>query len=133
MTDGLAHKFPVSVKGVLDLGGRYPLLKNERDEWELPGGKLEPGEDLEECVTRETSEELGVAAYVVQELNNWLYPVNETEVVIVTYLLRTHETDPKLIISNEHKELKVFSFEEAKMLNMPTAYLRSLELAEAAR
>jgi len=39
------HLFPVSVKGVAVQGGKVLLLRNERDEWELPGGKLEPGED----------------------------------------------------------------------------------------
>ncbi|MES0884307.1 NUDIX hydrolase [Roseibium sp. SCP14] len=133
MTDNLAHKFPVSVKGVLDLGGKYPLLKNERDEWELPGGKLEPGEDLVECVTRETCEELNVQAFVVSELNNWLYPVNSTEVVIVTYLLKTEEENPNLVLSHEHKELGIFTLEEAKQLKMPTGYLKSIEKAEKIR
>lgn len=36
--------WPVSVKGVaLDASGRVALLKNERREWELPGGRLEIG------------------------------------------------------------------------------------------
>ncbi|MGP3946800.1 hypothetical protein ACTWQK_45600, partial [Streptomyces sp. 6N106] len=36
--------WPVSVKGVaLDAQDRVVLLKNERDEWELPGGRLEIG------------------------------------------------------------------------------------------
>jgi hypothetical protein len=30
--------FPVSVKGVAVQGGKVLLLRNERDEWELPGG-----------------------------------------------------------------------------------------------
>jgi hypothetical protein len=33
------HLFPVSVKGVVVRDGRVLLLRNERDEWELPGGK----------------------------------------------------------------------------------------------
>lgn len=133
MTDNLADKFPVSVKGVLDLGGKYPLLKNERDEWELPGGKLEPGEDLVECVTRETCEELGVDAFVVSELNNWLYPINTTEVVIITYLLKTTDLNPELVLSHEHKELGVFSYEQTKELNMPAGYLESIKRAEMFR
>ena len=32
--------FPVSIKGVLVEAGRVVLLENERDEWELPGGRL---------------------------------------------------------------------------------------------
>ena len=40
MTDACAPKFPISVKGVVALDNKFPLLKNEREEWELPGGKL---------------------------------------------------------------------------------------------
>ncbi len=53
--------FPVSVKGVVIRDGRVLLLRNERDEWELPGGKLELGEDPESCVAREITEEVGWA------------------------------------------------------------------------
>ena len=34
-------RFPVSVKGVLLEGDRVVLLLNERNEWELPGGRLD--------------------------------------------------------------------------------------------
>ena len=54
-----AHAFPVSVKGVAVQGGRVLLLENERSEWELPGGKLELGEDPADCVVREIREETG--------------------------------------------------------------------------
>jgi 8-oxo-dGTP pyrophosphatase MutT (NUDIX family) len=54
-----AHAFPVSVKGVAVQGGRVLLLENERNEWELPGGKLELREDPADCVVREIREEAG--------------------------------------------------------------------------
>jgi len=47
------HAFPVSVKGVAVQDGRLLLLENERAEWELPGGKLEIGEDPPACLVRE--------------------------------------------------------------------------------
>lgn len=36
--------------------------------WELPGGKMEPGEAPEECVIRETLEELGLDVAVLKSL-----------------------------------------------------------------
>ena len=44
--------WPVSVKGVCLVGGEVVLLKNERDEWELPGGRLEAGEEPAGCLAR---------------------------------------------------------------------------------
>ena len=36
--------------------------------WEFPGGAVEPGETLEECLARELMEELGVAAVIGEEI-----------------------------------------------------------------
>jgi hypothetical protein len=38
--------YPVSIKGVVVRDDRVLLLKNERDEWELPGRRIEPGETV---------------------------------------------------------------------------------------
>ena len=62
--DNEAFRFPVSVKGVVVRNGSVVLLRNERDEWELPGGKLEPGEAPDACVVREIAEELDLARMV---------------------------------------------------------------------
>jgi 8-oxo-dGTP pyrophosphatase MutT (NUDIX family) len=51
--------YPASVKGVVIRDERVLLLRNEREEWELPGGKLELGEDPAKCVAREIYEETG--------------------------------------------------------------------------
>ena len=37
-------KYPISIKGVLLLDGQVVLVQNDRNEWELPGGRLEIGE-----------------------------------------------------------------------------------------
>src|ERR1700677_3024234 len=63
--------FPVSVKGVAVQDGKVLLLENERAEWELPGGKLELGEDPPDCVVREISEESGWLVTAGPVLDCW--------------------------------------------------------------
>ena len=46
---------------------RVALLRNERGEWELPGGKLERGESPEHCLVREIQEEHGRAAQGIRD------------------------------------------------------------------
>src|SRR5260370_27186883 len=79
-------RFPVSVKGVLLEDDRVVLLLNERDEWELPGGRLERGENPVACLEREFAEELGAVIVADRVLDCWLYQVLPgKEVLIVTY------------------------------------------------
>ena len=72
-----SNAFPVSVKGVVVRDGEVVLLRNERDEWELPGGRLELGEDLERCVAREVAEEVGWQVETGPILDAWLYHIFE--------------------------------------------------------
>jgi len=120
-------QFPVSVKGVLIRDGKVLLLRNEREEWELPGGKIDPGETPEECVAREITEETGWAARTGPILDSWVYyiPAADRHVFIVTYGCRT-AADTPLRVSEEHKEAGLFTRGEIAGLNMPEGYKRSV-------
>jgi mutator protein MutT len=120
----VATRFPVSIKGVVLLGGRVVLLKNERDEWELPGGKLEAGEDPDACLVREIAEELSIRVEVGQLLDCWRYEVGGAEVVIVTYGCRT--ADRTVTRSAEHSAVGVFAIDAIDGLRMPEGYRRSI-------
>jgi mutator protein MutT len=100
VTDQNAPRYPVSVKAVLFVDGQCVLLKNEREEWELPGGKLEAGDSPEQTVLREIGEELGIEARVVRLLDSWIYFVNGVDVLIITYLCETAACIRDLKISN---------------------------------
>lgn len=117
------------MKGVVTIDGRVCLLFNERDEWELPGGKLEPGEDPQECLAREIDEELGLTAVPERILDSWLYRIAPgVEVVIVTYACTPLSgLTPRL--SHEHKKLGLFAPEEIEALNMPEGYKASIRAA----
>lgn len=63
----------VVLAAVIERDGRFLLarrLKGTHLEglWEFPGGKCEPAETHEDCLTRELLEELGVAATIGPEL-----------------------------------------------------------------
>lgn len=118
--------FPVSVKGVLFESGRVVLLENERSEWELPGGRLESGEDPATCLAREVAEELGIVVGVVAILDSWVYEVlPQREVLIVTYgVVRADRSAMQL--SNEHRRFGLFALDELGGLPMPEGYRRSI-------
>jgi 8-oxo-dGTP pyrophosphatase MutT (NUDIX family) len=121
-----AHVFPVSVKGVAVQGGRVLLLQNERNEWELPGGKLELREDPADCVVREIREEAGWEVTAGPLLDCWQYHIREgADVVIVTYGCHVLSTDPPLV-SNEHQQAGLFAMSEIPDLVMPDGYKRSI-------
>ncbi len=121
-----APVFPVSVKGVAVQDGKVLLLENERNEWELPGGKLELGEDPADCVVREISEETGWQVTAGPLLDCWQYHIREgRDVVIVTYGCHVLSTDPP-VVSSEHKQAGLFALDEVPELVMPDGYRRSI-------
>jgi 8-oxo-dGTP pyrophosphatase MutT (NUDIX family)/GNAT superfamily N-acetyltransferase len=118
--------FPASIKGVLFEGDRVVLLENERLSWELPGGRLDPGEDPAACLVRECVEELGAEIVVEAILDCWVYRVDPPrEVLIVTYGLRRADQGA-MRPSHEHRRLGLFRLEELDSLPMPEGYRRSI-------
>ena len=121
-----SHQFPVSVKGVVIRGREVVLLKNERNEWELPGGKLDPTESPEACVTREIEEELQLHVTASLILDSWVYQiVPDACVLIVTYGC-TEESIRRAVVSHEHKEYGWFPLEAVQGLVMPHGYKQSI-------
>jgi 8-oxo-dGTP pyrophosphatase MutT (NUDIX family) len=118
--------WPVSIKGVCLVGAKVVLLKNERDEWELPGGRLEAGEDPVPALKRELEEELGIAAEIGELLDCWRYPVLPTRAVLIVTFGVLPMAERELRLSDEHKELGLFAPAGIGGLNMPEGYRRSI-------
>lgn len=119
--------YPVSVKGVLVRDGRVLLVRNEREEWELPGGRIEAGETPEQCVIREISEESGLPVQVVEIVDAWMYHITVAakDVFIVTYGCRS-DSDAAPVVSHEHNRIGEFTEDEVPGLTMPDGYKRSI-------
>ncbi|SEF38382.1 ADP-ribose pyrophosphatase YjhB, NUDIX family [Amycolatopsis pretoriensis] len=119
--------YPVSIKGVLIRDDRVLLVHNERDEWELPGGRIEPGETPEQTVAREITEESGLPVEVAEILDAWMYhiAVAAKDVFIVTYGCTTTSSAAP-VLSHEHSRIGEFSEDEVLGLRMPEGYKRSI-------
>jgi 8-oxo-dGTP pyrophosphatase MutT (NUDIX family) len=131
--------WPVSVKGVaVDAGRRVLLLRNERQEWELPGGRLETGDGAagvagdhspEQALEREIFEETGwdVKSGPVIAGGIWIYePIPGRRVLIITYGCTVLTPARAPVLSHEHKQIGLFTAEEVAQLNMPEGYKQSI-------
>ncbi|MFI6520310.1 NUDIX domain-containing protein [Spirillospora sp. NPDC050679] len=124
----MAHTWPISVKGVAVVEGRVVLLRNERAEWELPGGRLEAGDpSLEDTLVREMAEETGWSVRVGPLLDTWIFqPVPDARIVIVTYGCTVLTPDRVPVVSHEHDQLALVPVEQVPGLHMPEGYKRSI-------
>jgi 8-oxo-dGTP pyrophosphatase MutT (NUDIX family) len=125
-SDNDAYRFPVSVKGIVVRDGAVVLVRNRRDEWELPGGKLELGESPERCVSREIEEELALDVEPSTLVDSWVYTITPgTHVLVLTYGC-TERATRDAVLSREHTRLVWIALDEVVTLRMPEGYKTSI-------
>lgn len=126
--DNEAYRFPVSVKGIVVRNGAVVLVRNRRDEWELPGGKLELGETLEGCLTREIEEELQLDVEPAALVDAWVYTIApDTHVLVLTYGC-IERVEREAVVSHEHTRLEWIPLADVAGLRMPDGYKTSIAL-----
>jgi 8-oxo-dGTP pyrophosphatase MutT (NUDIX family) len=90
--------FKVSIKGVLAApDGRVVLLQNERNEWEFPGGQIEPGESPARCLAREIQEELCLRVEVGELVDTYLFEVTPGRHVFIVIL--SEQSDALMLVA----------------------------------
>ena len=102
--------FPVSIKGVLLTSEHEVLLAlNCRDEWELPGGRIEVGEQPHETVEREFLEEANIRVQAQRLIDSYLFEVIPGKhIFIATYgCVSNGPFAPE--VSHEHRKLALFA------------------------
>lgn len=112
---GAAAVVPVLPDGriVLVRQFRYPL---GRETLEIPAGKLEPGEDPQECVLRELQEEAGYKAEVIKHLSTICTAPGFTDEVIHLYEASQLQPSQLQPDDDEFLQVQVFTPEEIRKM-----------------
>ena len=90
----MTRRVPTLVAAALCRRGGLVLLSRRRADqplpllWELPGGKVEPGEAPEEALRREMDEELGVAVRVGRPIDVVFHRYRAFDLILVVYRCR---------------------------------------------
>ena len=118
--------YPVSIKGVLLIGGKVVLVKNDRDEWELPGGRMDPGETHAQTLVREFREELAIDVEPLEFVDDYDFEVIPSRHVhVVTYGCRLRGAF-KLALSAEHTAFGLHALDDLERIPLPAGYARSI-------
>ena len=119
--DELSDKFPVSIKAIIIDDNKVLCVKNERNEWDFAGGKINFNEDTEECLKREVKEETNLNINNLSILKPLNLKFNDVPVFVLFYSAEI-SCDSSISISYEHTEYNFFSKSEIKNLNMLQDY-----------
>ena len=128
ITRNKTYSIPVSVKGVVFQNNKVWLRKNEHKEWEIPGGKIDWGEQPEQTVVREVQEELGFEVKVLDIIKSNLHFANTPDesngVLVIVYLCKFIKKTGTFETGGEHyfAQFKAFTLKEIVKLRMPQFY-----------
>ncbi len=115
----------VSVKGIVEHRGRYLLMRNHRDEFELPGGHPEMGETAEATVAREIREETGLQISSCDYVGGESFEVApETWVFILAFACKV--ANATVSVSHEHRDHRWCRIEDLAPLPLPPVYERMI-------
>lgn len=121
-------KLEVGTKALLqNADGKFLFLKrNEPYEgemecsWDIPGGRIKPGETQQQALIRELKEETGlelaviIGVLAVQDILR----VHNRHVVRVTYLAQAKERKRIMLDKKEHSEYKWFTLDELASIQL---------------
>jgi len=86
--------------------------------WEFPGGKIEPGETVQDCIRREIEEEIGIAIAVEEHLITLEHAYTHFRVTLQVYHCRHLSGEPRAI---ECEEIRWVTLDEIDRFPFPKA------------
>lgn len=124
------------VRAILVHNNKLLLIQRSRNDshdrllWEIPGGKLDKGQDLNGAIERELIEEVGILAIPIKKLVFFDSDIDSNSkykgipYIRMTGLYKAETNNVKL--SSEHEEYKWVSFDKALSMNITDFTRKSL-------
>jgi|ERR1035437_3120676 8-oxo-dGTP pyrophosphatase MutT (NUDIX family) len=112
----IPQNFHIAVKAVIIKNDKALVLKevDRFNGFDLPGGKIDEGESIDQALKRELDEELGLKEFEMGDLLHVYertdYKKENISLMLVFYKVSTGDFD--VILSEEHTEYKWISKEE---------------------
>lgn len=129
MEDGIQKVKITIVSGVIIEHGKILLLKKiSKDYYEMPGGKTEKDERVEDCLIRELQEELGIT---VTSFTKFLelekFNFENKEITSYAFLIKEFKGKPKLMEKDVFEKLVWVKIKEAQKLPLSPNTKRIIE------
>ncbi len=119
----------VSIKGLLYRNNKILILCATNGRWELPGGRVDFSESIEQAFQREMKEEIGFENVIMSDLiNTWSYTDLRGNInyqfIMLDFEILTDES--KIKLSDEHIEYKWIGRNDFEESNMHEGHKESL-------
>ena len=99
--------------------GEYLLIKRNDEnvhgpgKWEIPGGRIDPGEDPYDGLHREVHEEVGLSIAVGRPLAVSHFMRDDDQVIVMIVFLAILEEGTDVVLSSEHTDFEWLGHDEA--------------------
>jgi 8-oxo-dGTP diphosphatase len=113
------HFYRTSVKAlILNEEKKFLLIQEEDGLWELPGGGINFGESIEDCLKRELKEEMGIETEYISKQPSYFVTAKRKDIwkSIIVYEIKVKNLN--FIPSEECIKIKFFTKEEALKENL---------------
>ena len=107
--------------GLIQSCGKFLVARRGPNEsspglWEFPGGKLEDGETLEDCIKRELTEELGIYSKIGKLYFQYEYHYNKISFDLYFFKVNSYEGSIHLSVHDELKWITVSDIDKSMFL-----------------